>query len=350
LSPDDAGHEQTLQLAGQAVGIKSEEGDMDDRWLWDVLAGTQHAAIVLAADKLRIPEAVATTSGTFDEVASYTGISKDILHRYCEHLEALGVLRLEVGQLRLSKDARLVLVPDSPGYLGPVIQAARTQLPQAVRLVEAARAGGPIEPSPYLDGHSQDLSAMHAAYITAPGMALAQSIDLKRYHHLADVGGGNGTLIQILAKHYRHLEFTLVDLPEVMELARRRLSVSGFDRRISFVAANFLDTFSLPSTPDVMMLSQILVDLARVDREKLLSNCHQALHADGMLIIQEMLMPSDGSPHATICAMSTEMVTWSRGGHLRQSELELLLQAHGFQEVLTRATWGYWYTTTAHRR
>ncbi|XP_057394689.1 probable bifunctional dTTP/UTP pyrophosphatase/methyltransferase protein isoform X1 [Balaenoptera acutorostrata] len=114
----------------------------------------------------------------------------------------------------------------------------------------------------------QFMRAMHSlSKLTAHHVATA--FDLSRFTSACDLGGCTGILARELAREYPHLQVTVFDLPEVIELS------GGFQRggrqteRIRFVPGDFFKD-NLPEA-DLYVLSRILQDWPDDRLHKLLS-------------------------------------------------------------------------------
>eukprot|EP00069_Balaena_mysticetus_P005546 bmy_17977T0 len=123
----------------------------------------------------------------------------------------------------------------------------------------------------------QFMRAMHSlSKLTAHHVATA--FDLSRFTSACDLGGCTGILAHELAQEYPHLQVTVFDLPEVIELS------GGFQRggrqteRIHFVPGDFFKD-SLPEA-DLYILSRILQDWPDDRLHKLLSRISSSCKPD----------------------------------------------------------------------
>ena len=65
---------------------------------------------------------------------------------------------------------------------------------------------------------------------------IADSLDLSGYSKMLDVGGGPGTYTLAFLSKAPHMKATLFDLPEVVEIGRKRLTEAGFIDRVRIVS------------------------------------------------------------------------------------------------------------------
>ena len=76
--------------------------------------------------------------------------------------------------------------------------------------------------------------------------------------HVADIGGGTGTLIAEVLQRNPGLRGTLADLPETAARARQYLAGLGLDGRCEVVGQSFFDP--LPPGADAYLLDRVIHD------------------------------------------------------------------------------------------
>ncbi|KAI4968722.1 hypothetical protein ZWY2020_046052 [Hordeum vulgare] len=105
---------------------------------------------------------------------------------------------------------------------------------------------------------------------------------------LVDVGGGNGAGTQVIAKAFRRIKCTVMDLPHVVVSGQ----AAAGDDILSFVAGDMFQ--SIPSA-DAVLLKNILHDWGHDDCVKILKCCKEAIparNAGGKVIIIDMVRGS----------------------------------------------------------
>uniref|UniRef100_A0A8C0DGY7 Acetylserotonin O-methyltransferase n=1 Tax=Balaenoptera musculus TaxID=9771 RepID=A0A8C0DGY7_BALMU len=170
----------------------------------------------------------------------------------------------------------------------------------------------------------QFMRAMHSlSKLTTHHVATA--FDLSRFTSACDLGGCTGILARELAREYPHLQVTVFDLPEVIELS------GGFQRgrrqteRIRFVPGDFFKD-NLPEA-DLYVLSRILQDWPDDRLHKLLSRISSSCKPGGGLLVAEAAAEEEGA------SRSPRLRTLSAGQPRSPDEHRRLLQRHGFRDV-----------------
>jgi hypothetical protein len=88
--------------------------------------------------------------------------------------------------------------------------------------------------------------------------AMMDAYDFSTIQVLADIGGGNGSLIAAVLHRYPKLKGLLFDLGHVVGRARKYLNAYAIDDRCSVIGGNFFE--SLPSGADTYLFRHIIHD------------------------------------------------------------------------------------------
>ena len=120
-----------------------------------------------------------------------------------------------------------------------------------------ALAKGPSKEIFALDDELQAVaSAGVEAILAGPAAALPEAVDFSRHRRLLDVGGGTGSWSIAVARAYPHLAATIVELPTVAEIARRRIAEAGLASRVVVVTGDAM-TGALPPGHDAFLLANL---------------------------------------------------------------------------------------------
>jgi len=81
--------------------------------------------------------------------------------------------------------------------------------------------------------------------------ALAQSLDLSKFHSVLDVGGGSGVMSMALVRKYRHLKACVMDIEPVVRVAKKIIRKEKLTKRIDTLVGDH--NKHIPDGYDVMM-------------------------------------------------------------------------------------------------
>ena len=150
----------------------------------------------------------------------------------------------------------------------------------------------------YLTEHPQesaDFNRTMIALARAEQPAVAEAYDFSGVRRLVDVGGGTGTLLATILARYPLVQGVLFDRPDVIDEAHTTLAEHGVAERCEMAGGDFFAS-SLPSG-DAYLMSHVLHDWDDEDCVTILRNCRKTIDPDGRLLIVEMVVPPDDTPH-----------------------------------------------------
>lgn len=140
---------------------------------------------------------------------------------------------------------------------------------------------------------------------------------------VVDAGGGLGVLSELLVAAYPNVRVTMLDLPEVVDLAKTLGSSSA---RIAYCAADLFSTW--PVAGDAVVLARVLHDWDDADAVRILKRAREAVEVGAHLFVVEMLLPEHGNA-GSLCGLHLLVAT---GGRERsQTEYGELMSAAGFE-------------------
>jgi predicted O-methyltransferase YrrM len=85
---------------------------------------------------------------------------------------------------------------------------------------------------------------------------------------------------------------TIIDFPNVIEVARRFVADAGLSERIALLGGNALDT-QWPQDQDAVLLSYLLSAVREPEIPVLLANSYRALRPGGILIVHDFMLDDD---------------------------------------------------------
>lgn len=275
------------------------------RTLFD-MAGILRPAAIRAAATLRLADHITAGTTSAGELAELTSADPYHLTRLLRYLAALGVLDrgdgdhyslTELGEpLRSDGSPSIRAMLDTDGFFG------RADLGM-LDLTHTMRTGRPSHEKVFGTDFWSDVQrdptyAESFEAVLGSGVAWDAELIIDSYpwssvHHVTDVGGSTGSLLIELLRKYEHLNGRVVDLPNAVAAARRRLVEEGLDGRGEAVEASFFDR--IPTGSDLYMLSAILADWTDEKARLILRKVAEAAGPNGRVLLSEVNLPEAGA-------------------------------------------------------
>ncbi len=176
------------------------------------------------------------------------------------------------------------------------------------------------------------IQAMHVVgQLVAP--MIADSLDLSVYSKMLDIGGGPGTYTLAFLEKAPQMTATLFDLPEVVEIGRKRLTEVGLIDRVRIVAGDYTKD-DLPPGHDLALLSAIIHSNSRETNRNLFRNVYSSLIQGGTILIRDHIMdPTRTFPVAGAIFAVNMLAATSGGNTYTFEEVKQDLESAGFKDV-----------------
>jgi O-methyltransferase domain len=166
--------------------------------------------------------------------------------------------------------------------------------------------------------------------------AMLDAFDFSGIRVLADVGGGNGSLLAATLQRYPAMAGILYDLGHVVGRARANIERAGVADRCTILEGNFFET--VPPGADAYLFRHIIHDWTDEQSIGILGRCRDVLPADGRLFIVEAVVP-EGNVRSLAKDYDMTMLTFPGGLERTAREYESLLDRAGFRlEGITPTT------------
>ena len=158
--------------------------------------------------------------------------------------------------------------------------------------------------------------------------AMLDAYDFSQIDVVADVGGGNGSLLRGLLSRYPKMRGMLCDLPGVIERATATLSPSEPDNRLKPLVTDFFR--EVPSGADAYLLRHIIHDWNDEQAVRILRNVRRAMADDGrLLLIESIILPGNEPDFGKL--LDLNMLVIPGGKERTRAEFEALYSAAGFR-------------------
>jgi hypothetical protein len=303
-----------------------------------ILSGTRLAQSVSVFASLGVADAIAVGAQPVDEIARVVGADPTALYRLLRTLAAAGVLNEEPDRRFGLTELGTALRRDVPGSVReqailfgqPDMLAAWGNVEHSIRTGENAYAavfGEAVWERRARNPEQQAGFNRAMAVVTAPlGPALAASFDFGDARTVADIGGGNGTLIAGVLAAHPHLRGIVFDQPAVVADAGPVLEAAGVADRAQAVGGSFFE--SVPGA-DVYLMKAILHDWPDAESIRILQSIRAASSSATLLVIERVL----GGPNEDLEGklMDLHMLVMPGGLERTYEEWRELFQAGGWR-------------------
>ncbi|MEV0969621.1 methyltransferase [Microtetraspora glauca] len=305
--------------------------------IWDAIIGLSRFGALATMAELGCADHLAAGPLSVTDLAAACGAHAPSLDRVMRELAAMGVVRTVAPQVYELTEAGDMLRGDVPGSMRPAVRVmaeagywhALGTLPESVR---RGRSVFVEQYGPYYDylaerpEAARNFNAYMATRAAPIEAALAGGYDFSGVKTLVDVAGGKGHLLAAVLDAYPAVRGVLFDLDHVVEDAREPLDARGLGDRCELVGGDFFQ--GVPAA-DAYLLASIIHNWDDDAALRILGNVREAMTADGRVLLLEMVLPDDDSPHIGK-EIDLRMLTLFAGGRERtRGEYAALLAASG---------------------
>jgi SAM-dependent methyltransferase len=278
------------------------------------------------------------------DIMSKGGIDADAsaLERVLRACASMGVFTEDSAGRFGPTELSDVLSSDSPAsvknivelFAGPIARVA-SELPGSVKTgrPQVRRVFG-MEWWDYLNANPKDLEEFAEAMKSNSLNSLRgvlECCDFSGVSKVADIGGGFGHLAIALLEKYPHLEATVMDVPDLIPVARARLASSNSPvaDRVEFIAG---DMFASVPPADVYILKHIIHDWEDEKCIRLLDNCRRGLRENGRVISVDAVVPPMGNTAGTPAKLTDiVMMTFITGKERTEEQWASLYRSAGLE-------------------
>ena len=310
--------------------------------LSQMLTGYWISQALYVAAKLGLADLMQSAAKTADEVASATAAHPRALYRLLRALASVGVFAEDEPHRFCLTPLAECLRSDVPGsQRSMAVMMGEEHYHAFGELLHSVRTGQPgfekLYRQPvfeFLTRHPEQAQIFDEAMVGVHGRetaALLEAYDLSGVRTLADIGGGNGSLLTAVLSKYPTMRGILFDLPSVVERAKANIKAAGLAERCQVAGDNFFEAVTRGA--DAYLLRHIIHDWDDERATKILQNVHRAISAAGKLLVVESVIPPGNDPSFGKLLDLTMLVI--PGGQERtEEEYRALYAAAGFR--LTR--------------
>ena len=303
-----------------------------------MLTGYWTTQALYVAAKLGIADLMAKGPRSAEDLAQVTTTHGPSLYRLLRGLASMGVFAEDgTGRFSLTPLAEC-LRSDVPGSQRALaIMSGEEHYKAWGELLYSVQTGNIAFDKLYgmpvfdfLSRNPEQAKVFDAAMVGVHGRetaAMTDAYDLSGIEVLADIGGGNGSLLTMVLKKYPAMRGLLYDLPGVTERAKVNLQSAGLSDRCKVIGGSFFE--SIPVGADAYLLRNIIHDWNDEKAITILRNVQQAMSKDGRLLVVEGVIPPGNDP----CfgkMLDLTMLTIPGGKERTEEEYRTLFKASGF--------------------
>jgi ubiquinone/menaquinone biosynthesis C-methylase UbiE len=260
---------------------------------------------IYAAAKFGLADFIAAGPKSSEELASATGAHAPSLYRLLRALASVGIFA-EDEQKRFRMTALAECLLDRPGSQRAMcIMAGEEHFRAWGEILYSLRTGkiafDHVYKKPifeYLAEHQEQAADFDRAMTSIHGQetdAMLDAYDFGGIGTLADVGGGNGTVLKAVLHRYPAMKGILFDQAHVLDRARPEIQSSSLGSRCQLIAGNFFE--SIPPGADAYLMRHIIHDWTDEQCHTILTNCRKVMKPAAKLLVVEMVIPPGNSPH-----------------------------------------------------
>ena len=158
--------------------------------------------------------------------------------------------------------------------------------------------------------------------------AIVDSYDFSKAGTVADVRGGQGTVMATILVRNPQVRGMLLDRPAILAMAKGVLGSAGVLDRCDLVDGDFFGT--IPEGADILLLNQVLHNWHDEPAQRILTNCRRALAPDGKLLVVERVLADGYDPTKDSMSDLNMLVLWA-GRERTQKEYDALLARAGLR-------------------
>lgn len=312
--------------------MKLETGEQ----ILELVRGYQVSSIVVAAAELDVFNALVGEPRTVAELVSTLGSDPRATAVLLDALASVGLVVKADGRYSLAPALVPFLSNSSPQSVVAMLRHQSNCLRRWARLPWVVRSGKPADVGPGVRGADADnVSFIEAMNVVSSPVAeqLVRSVHPGSFRCVLDVGGGSGTWTLAWLRAEPSARAILFDLPEVIPMARARMTHAGFMERVAFVGGDY-NTDALPRGADLAWVSAIVHQNSSQQNRRLFRCIAEAMEPGGRILIRDVVMdesrvePAYGALFAVNMLVATE-----GGGTYTLADLRQDLEPAGFADV-----------------
>ncbi|HEU5125841.1 MAG TPA: methyltransferase [Verrucomicrobiae bacterium] len=304
-----------------------------------LLNGYRSTALLYLAAKLKIPDQLTHGPIAAADLAKRLRVHPPSLHRLLRGLAAFGICTEDnEGHFQLTEMGNRLRSDSAGPEYSLALLNGEEYAPAWNHLLHSIQTGETAFDHAFNQTvweHRESAPGMNDAFnqwlqrgAGDAGRFLFEAYDFSPFKKIADLGGGNGSLLAALLKKHSSANGILFDQVHVLQVAEKNLEAAGVRSRCEFVPGNFFE--HVPAGAEIYILKSILHDWNDAQCATILKNCAASLKPGNALLVIEKLLPNRATENQSVVMSDLHMLAVTGGLERTAAEYGSLLQDAGF--------------------
>ena len=291
--------------------------------------------VLFVADSLGLFDLMLTEK-TVEELSKDTETNIDSLRITLNLLVYMGCVEKENKKYRLKQEYRDLLVRDTNTSMHDLIQLeahlVKTHSSQECMKKSLLSIGEDFFNRSNKDGMAQTYGNAMDNGGKIAAIYVARAFGNVRSGKLLDIGGGPGTYSIQACKFYKGIHSTILDLPEMKEVADENIRKNQLEDRITFVPGSIVED-QISDKYDVVIISNLLHLFNADIRNAILAKAAACLNLNGKLILHDFFLNDDKTSPEVPVLFSLDWMLLGANFDTSKNDLAEYLSDKGFTDV-----------------
>lgn len=315
-----------------------QEAQPPEAQIAEIILSQLVSRLVYIAATLQLPDYLDEAPRTAAEVAPLVAMDAPALYRVMRTLASLGFFTEDAQHRFALRPLGAVLKSGTPSHAAALIMGGEIVTRSLDQFRYSVQTGKPSFERSFgmslfdrLAANPMEAALFSKTMVGFHGMephAIASAYNFSTFRTIVDVGGSTGNLLATILSHHAGPNGILFDLPHVVRDAPALIQQRGLADRIRIEAGSFFE--AVPAGADCYILSHVIHDWTSEQCFTILGHCRRAMNADARLLLVEMVLPDDDTPHPGKM-LDMIMLTVMGGEERTASQYSALLAQAGFR-------------------
>ena len=298
----------------------------------------QKSRVLLTAYELDLFTALDGHLTTTASIAEKLHADEKALDKLLNALVAIGFVYKTHGKYFNTEESSKYLVRGKPEYISGLMHTNHLWNSWST-LTKAVKAGTSVHKREESETDHLDsfIGAMH--YRAVPqSKIISMLIDFTGVKKTLDLGGGSGAFSITFIKNNNDVHATILDIPDVVEIAKKYAEKDGVLNKMSFIKGDYLND-DYGKDYDLIFASAIIHINSFEENKNLVQKSYDALNRGGQLVILDHIMNEDRTEPAVGTMFALNMLVNTRaGGTYTESEIRSWMIDAGFKNIERKDT------------